>query len=92
VLISSTEFRRARDPGSRRPRDLDEFVAYFNPANRHDRKETWSEENPRGRWRRYGYDELIARDKASLDIFWLPTLLAGTGAEGYRWFPLANGP
>jgi type I restriction enzyme M protein len=24
-----------------------------------------------GRWRVYGYDELVARDKASLDIFWL---------------------
>jgi len=24
-----------------------------------------------GRWRDYDYDELIARDKASLDIFWL---------------------
>ena len=24
-----------------------------------------------GRWRAYAYDELIARDKASLDIFWL---------------------
>ena len=24
-----------------------------------------------GRWRAYGYDELISRDKASLDIFWL---------------------
>jgi len=24
-----------------------------------------------GRWRVYAYDELIARDKASLDIFWL---------------------
>ncbi len=24
-----------------------------------------------GRWRCYDYDELIARDKASLDIFWL---------------------
>ncbi len=24
-----------------------------------------------GRWRRYSYDELVARDKASLDIFWL---------------------
>jgi type I restriction enzyme M protein len=51
--------------------DLDEFVACFHPANRHDRRQTWSEENPAGRWRRYGYDELIARDKASLDIFWL---------------------
>ncbi len=25
----------------------------------------------RGRWRAYDYDQLIARDKASLDIFWL---------------------
>jgi type I restriction enzyme M protein len=24
-----------------------------------------------GRWRAYEYDELIARDKVSLDIFWL---------------------
>ena len=34
--------------------DLAEFVACYNPANRHARKETWSEENPEGRWRRYG--------------------------------------
>jgi type I restriction enzyme M protein len=51
--------------------DLDEFVACFRPANRYDRQETWSEANPDGRWRRYGYEELITRDKASLDIFWL---------------------
>ena len=35
------------------------------------RQATWSPENPDGRWRAYGYDELIARDKTSLDIFWL---------------------
>jgi hypothetical protein len=51
--------------------DLDEFVACYNPKNRHERKATWSEKKPDGRWRSYGYDELIARDKASLDIFWL---------------------
>src|SRR5688572_9305874 len=27
--------------------------------------------NAEGRWRVFGYDELIARDKCSLDIFWL---------------------
>ena len=32
---------------------------------------TASESNPNGRWRAYDYDELINRDKASLDIFWL---------------------
>jgi type I restriction enzyme M protein len=51
--------------------DLDEFVTLYHVANRHDRKPTWSAENPDGRWRAYGYEELIARDKASLDIFWL---------------------
>ena len=54
-----------------RREDLDEFVTLYNPANRHERKSTWSADNPEGRWRAYDYDELIARDKASLDIFWL---------------------
>ena len=31
--------------------DLDEFVACYNPANRHERKPTWSAANPSGRWR-----------------------------------------
>lgn len=52
-------------------RDLDEFVACYNPHNRHERTATWSEETPEGRWRSYTYDELVARDKASLDLFWL---------------------
>jgi type I restriction enzyme M protein len=51
--------------------DLDEFVANYHAENRHDRQPTWSEENPNGRWRAYDYDELIQRDKLSLDIFWL---------------------
>ena len=51
--------------------DLDEFVACFHPENRHDRKPTWSEKNPLGRWRAYSYEELLQRDKISLDIFWL---------------------
>jgi len=51
--------------------DLDEFVACYNPANPHDRKPLWSEDTPDGRWRAYKYEEIIARDKASLDIFWL---------------------
>jgi type I restriction enzyme M protein len=51
--------------------DLDEFVKVYNPDNRHERKPTWSEKKPEGRWRAYTYDEIVARDKASLDIFWL---------------------
>jgi type I restriction enzyme M protein len=51
--------------------DLDEFVDCYNPADRHNRTTTWSQDNPEGRWRPFSYDEVIARDKASLDIFWL---------------------
>jgi len=51
--------------------DLDDFVACYDPENRHDRKATWLENNQAFRWRRYSYEELIQRDKASLDIFWL---------------------
>lgn len=51
--------------------DLDEFVACYHPENRHERQATWSETNPEGRWRAFPYDELAARDKVNLDIFWL---------------------
>ena len=46
-------------------------MACYNPENRHERTATWSEENPQGRWRAFSYDELMARDKVNLDIFWL---------------------
>jgi type I restriction enzyme M protein len=51
--------------------DLDEFVEVFKPGAIHQRKATWSEKKPEGRWRAYGINELLARDKVSLDIFWL---------------------
>ncbi len=51
--------------------DLDEFVTLYNPQNRHKRTATWSELSPEGRWRSFGYDELLSRDKVSLDITWL---------------------
>jgi type I restriction enzyme M protein len=51
--------------------DLDEFVACYNPSNRHERKATWSEATPEGRWRAFDYDDLLKRDKLNLDIFWL---------------------
>ncbi len=75
-------------------RDLDEFVECYRPGDRHNRKPTWSEQNPDGRWRSYSHDEIVNRDKASLDIFWLrdesledsanlpdPHILAGEIAE-----------
>jgi hypothetical protein len=35
------------------------------------RQPTWSEANPEGRWRSYELEDLLARDKISLDLFWL---------------------
>lgn len=55
-----------------RAEDLAEFVTCYNPENRHQRVETWHpEKNPEGRWRKFTYAELAARDKTSLDTFWL---------------------
>ena len=44
--------------------DLDDFVACYNPGNRIIRDET-------EHFHRFTYDELVKRDKANLDIFWL---------------------
>lgn len=51
--------------------DLDDFVARYRPGDRHNRAATWSEQAPDGRWRPYTYEEILARDKVSLDLFWL---------------------
>lgn len=51
--------------------DLQDFIKCYNPTNRHNRVETYSEENPEGRWRKFKYEDIITRDKTSLDIFWL---------------------
>lgn len=54
-----------------KPADLQDFITCYHPQNRHQRSETYSEQNPEGRWRKFTYNEIIARDKTSLDIFWL---------------------
>ena len=52
--------------------DLKDFIDCYNPANIHKRKETYhAEKNPEGRWRKFTYEEIIERDKTSLDITWL---------------------
>ena len=51
--------------------DLDDFVECYCSGHMEDRKETWSEENPNGRWRKYSVEDLLARDKTSLDITWI---------------------
>lgn len=51
--------------------DLEDFVTCYNADNIAARKETWSEENPNGRWKKFTYDELIARTNTGLDITWI---------------------
>ena len=51
--------------------DLEDFIQCYHPENRHERHETWSEENQEGRWRCFTVEEILARDKTSLDIFWI---------------------
>lgn len=62
---SSTQTKRMKRS------DLDEFVTCFAAENRSNRASTWSEDTPDGRWRVYDYDDIAARDKCSLDLFWL---------------------
>ncbi len=52
---------------------LQDFIKYCNPDNRRDRKET-------ERFRAFGDDDLVKRDKASLDIFW-----SSSEAFGMSW-------
>lgn len=52
--------------------DLRDFISCYQAENRHERCETWHEtKNPEGRWRKYSLEQILARDKTSLDIFWL---------------------
>ncbi len=43
---------------------MEDFIKCYNPQNRFDRKET-------ERFKAFAYDDLMQRDKVSLDIFWL---------------------
>src|SRR5919197_3359044 len=76
---------------------LDDFVATYRPDSRNQRESSWSPDNPTGPWRPFTYDELLQRDKVSLDIFWLkdesleesagltdPDLIAAEIAEDLR--------
>jgi len=51
---------------------LDEFVECYKADNINARTETYNAEtNPNGRWRKYDVDEVMKRDKTSLDISWI---------------------
>lgn len=51
--------------------DLDDFVNCYCSGHMNDRKATYSEENPNGRWRKFTEDEVYSRDQLKLDFKWL---------------------
>jgi type I restriction enzyme M protein len=51
--------------------DLDEFVQVYSPNNLIKRTETWSSENPNGRWRCFPHAEIIKRDGCNMDLLWI---------------------
>lgn len=51
--------------------DLDDFVECYCSGHTEDRKETYNEENPNGRWRKFTKEEVYSRDQLKLDFKWL---------------------
>ena len=66
-----TNIHHTLKKGTMQLEDLRDFIRLYNPSNRHKRIETYTDSNPDGRWRKFSYEEIIARDKTNLDIFWL---------------------
>ncbi|MCC4085613.1 N-6 DNA methylase [Enterococcus faecalis] len=63
-----------RSFGKRNPlnhKDFEEFIEVYKRDDIGNREETWSNENPNGRWRKYSIDQLKSRDNLSLDISWM---------------------
>lgn len=51
--------------------DLDDFVSCYCTGHMQDRVETYSEENPNGRWRKFTKEEVYSRDLLKLDFKWM---------------------
>ena len=59
---------------------FDDFIECYADGDLSKRKETYSEENPNGRWRKFTIEDILARDKTSLDITWMKN---DSGTEDY---------
>lgn len=63
-----------RSFGKRNPlseKDFEEFIECYQIDDFSKRKETYSADNPNGRWRKYSIEEVEKRANTSLDIFWM---------------------
>ncbi len=59
---------------------FDDFIKCYADGDLEKRKETYSEDNPNGRWRKFTIKDILARDKTSLDITWMKN---DTGVDDY---------
>ena len=50
---------------------LDDFVECYCSGHMKDRKQTYSEENPNGRWRKFTAEEVYSREQLKLDFKWI---------------------
>ena len=66
---------------------FDDFVKCYADGDLSKRKETYSEENPNGRWRKFTIEDILARDKTSLDITWMKV---DSGTEDYTLVELLD--
>ena len=66
---------------------FDEFIECYKDGDLFSRTETYSAENPNGRWRKFTYEEILARDKTSLDITWMKS---DSGTEDYTFSELLD--
>lgn len=66
-LRTSRHFTLKQNPIRRS--DFEEFVELFKPGAMHKWRPTWNESDPDGRRRCYDYEELLKRDKHSLEPF-----------------------
>lgn len=51
--------------------NLDDFVDCYCSGHMEDRIETYNEENPNGRWRKFSKEEVYSRDQLKLDFKWI---------------------
>lgn len=51
--------------------DLADFVSCYCPDHLENRKETWSEDNPNGRWRKFPVETFLSDNRIYMDISWI---------------------
>ena len=51
--------------------DLTDFVNCYCSGHLEDRKETYSKENPNGRWRKFAEEDVYSREQLKLDFKWM---------------------